>query len=112
MAATFHVHNGPMIKLQIIERSGAKLHRQLVAAMRDGDLKTFKTQKRGKKVVHTNASYPGWMNWSESKGVISCEILSPKKPGHEWRLLSALVGRLADRYSGDVHGINIQFASE
>jgi hypothetical protein len=98
-----------MITLQIVEQPKAKLYQQLLRAMREGDLKTFEYQKRGKKVTHTNKSYPGWMNWSSSKGVISCVILSPMKPGHEWRLLSALMGRLADRYSDQIHSVNVQF---
>ena len=101
-----------MVTLQIVERPGSKLYQRMLAAMRHGDLKTFKAQKRGRKVVHTNASYPGWMNWRESKGVITAEILSPMKPGGEWRFLSALIGRLADRYAADVHSINIQFPAD
>jgi hypothetical protein len=56
-----------------------------------------------------NESYPGWIKWSHTEGVITCEILSPHKPGTEWRLLSAFIGRLADKYSSRVHSINIQF---
>jgi len=79
-----------MIRVQIIERSGSEVFSVLKSAMRVGDLRTFSLQKRERKVVHER--YPGWMNWSSSEGVISCEILSPQKPDSEWQFLSALVG--------------------
>jgi hypothetical protein len=98
-----------MIRLQIIERTGAQLHKTLVDAMRTGELRTFIAKKRGRKVLHKNSAYPGWMNWSASEGIITCEILSPNKPGHEWQLFSAFLGRLADRYADRIVAINIQF---
>ncbi len=101
-----------MIRLQIVEKRGASLHKKLKAAMKSGELKTFTTQKRGRKVTHTKKDYPGWMNWSSSSGVICCEILSPHKPGLEWKLLNAFVGRLADKYSKEIHNINIQFEED
>jgi hypothetical protein len=54
------------------------LYKGLVEAMRSGELRTFSVEKRGRKVVHDR--YPGWMNWSHSRGVITCEVLSPRKP--------------------------------
>lgn len=98
-----------MILIQLIENPEAKLHKKLKDAMNSGELKTFLTQKKGKKVIHTNKNYPGWINWSTSAGVTTCEVLSPQKPGEEWKLLSAFIGRLADKYREDVHSINIQF---
>jgi hypothetical protein len=98
-----------MITLQIIERHGTHLHRTLIDAMRSGDLRTFVATKHGRKVTHTNPSYPGWMNWSCAEGVISCAVLSPQKPGSEWKLVSALIGRLADKYPDRIHSIGIQF---
>jgi hypothetical protein len=95
------------IRLQVVERPGAGLYRKLKEAMGTGDLKTLIAMKHGRKVVHR--TYPGWMNWSHKDGVILCEILSPKKPGHEWQLFSAFVGRLADREAGSIHSISIQF---
>lgn len=97
------------IYLQVVERHGSGLFKALQAAMRDGTLQTFFLEKRGTKVVHTNATYPGWMNWSNQHGVITATVLSPKKPGSEWKLLSAFVGRLADRYSDSILSISIQF---
>ncbi len=98
-----------MITLQIIERHGTHLHRALIDAMRSGDLRTFVATKHGRKVTHTNPSYTGWMNWSYAEGVISCAVLSPQKPGSEWKLVSALIGRLADKYPDRIHSIGIQF---
>jgi len=98
-----------MIRLQVVERPGAGLYRSLVRAMRSGELRTFNVARRGRKVTHANPGYSGWINWFASGGVITCEILSPRKPGTEWRLLSALVGRLADKYADQVHSINVQF---
>ncbi|OFX35650.1 MAG: hypothetical protein A2Z07_10530 [Armatimonadetes bacterium RBG_16_67_12] len=98
-----------MIALQIIERPGAHLHRTLIDAMRSGDLRTFVVTKRGRKVTHKNPSFPGWMNWTGVENVIHCSIMSPQKPGTEWRLLHALIGRLADKYADRIHSIGIQF---
>jgi hypothetical protein len=100
-----------MIRFQIIEAPGANLHKALVLAMRDGDLRTFVVKKRGRKVQHKNISYPGWMNWSAADGVIYCEVISPNKPGREWQLFSAFLGRLADRYADRIVAINVQFPS-
>ena len=101
-----------MIRLQIVERHGTNLHRVLVEAMRSGELRTFSVTKRGRRVTHTNPNYPGWMKWSYAEGVIVCGVLSPQKPGGEWKLLSALIGRLADKYADRVHSINIQFPDQ
>ena len=98
-----------MVRLLIVEQDGAELHRTLVEAMRSGELRTFAVTKRGRRVTHANPNYPGWMNWRHVDGVTVCEVLSPRKPGAEWRLLSALIGRLADKYAERVHSITIQF---
>jgi hypothetical protein len=98
-----------MIRFQIIERTGANLQKVLVEAMRSGELRTFIAKKRGRKILHKNSAYPGWMNWSVSEGIISCEVISPNKPGREWQLFSAFLGRLADRYADRIVAINIQF---
>lgn len=98
-----------MITLQIVEQPGANLYRTLIHAMRSGNLRTFAIAKRGKRVMHRNPSYSGWINWSRSGGVITCEIRSPRMPGSEWRLLSAFMGRLADKFAAAVHTISVQF---
>jgi hypothetical protein len=98
-----------MIRFQIIERTGANLHKTLVDAMRTGELRTFEATRRGRRIQHKNLSYPGWMNWSASDGLINCEIISPHKPGREWQLFSAFLGRLADRYADRIVAINVQF---
>lgn len=100
-----------MIRFQIIERPGANLHKTLVDAMRTGELRTFEATRRGRRIQHKNLSYPGWMNWSVMDGLIHCEVISPHKPGREWQLFSAFLGRLADRYADEIVSINIQFPS-
>ena len=101
-----------MIRFQIIERAGVNLHKTLVDAMRAGELRTFEATKRGRRIQHKNILYPGWMNWSVHDGMINCEVISPRKPGREWQLFSAFIGRLADRYADQIIGINIQFPAE
>ena len=96
-----------MIRFHIVEHPGANLQRQLIAAMRAGGLRTFKALKRGRKIEHI--TYPGWMNWTAADGVISCSVLSPRKPGQEWQLFSAFLGRLAARYAGSIAAIEVQF---
>ena len=98
-----------MIRFQIFERTGANLHKILVDAMRSGELRTFEATRRGRRIQHKNLSYPGWMNWSVHDGMISCEVISPRKPGREWQFFSAFLGRLADRYPHHILAINIQF---
>ena len=98
-----------MIRLQIVEQPGAELYRTLVQAMRSGELRTFQATRRGRRVTHANPNYPGWMNWSHQGGLIVGEVRSPRKPGAEWRLLGALIGRLADKYAPLVQSISIQF---
>jgi len=98
-----------VIRFQIVERTGANLQKVLIEAMRTGELRTFIAKKRGRKVLHKNSAYPGWMNWSMSEGIITCEVISPNKPGREWQLFSAFLGRLADRYAERIVAINIQF---
>ncbi len=98
-----------MIRMQIVEQPGAFLHRELLRAIRTKSLQTFFLEKRGKKVRHVSVDYPGWMNWSSSDGVITCEILSPRKPGTEWRFFHAFLDRLASRYASSVHSISVQF---
>ena len=96
-----------MIRFHIVERPGSNLQRALTGAMRAGELRTFKALKRGRKIEHI--TYPGWMNWSSADGVISCTVLSPRKPGQEWQLFSAFLGRLAARYAGAIVAIEVQF---
>jgi hypothetical protein len=96
-----------MIRFQIIENAGADLHKALLSAMRSGALRTFVATKRGRRIQHL--THPGWMSWTSSRGVISCEVHSPRKPGQEWQFLGAFMGRLADRYSSSIAAINIQF---
>jgi len=96
-----------MIRFQIVERPGVELQKTLVDAMRAGELRTFIALKRGRKIEH--ASKPGWMNWTSRDGVLQCEVISPQKPGLEWQLFSAFLGRLADRYADRIVAINVQF---
>ena len=101
-----------MIRIQIVEREGAQLLQTLKSAIRSGALRTFDLHRRGHKVTHRSKDYHGWMNWDSKMGVVTCEILSPKMPGQEWKILSSFVGRLADRYGDRVHSIGIQFCDE
>ena len=96
-----------MIRFQIVERTGADLYHVLLHDMRSHELRTFVATRRGRRVQHV--SKPGWMNWSVQHGIIGCEVLSPQKPGSEWQLFGAFLGRLADRYSDRIAAVNVQF---
>lgn len=96
-----------MITLQIVEQPDAELYKELLRAMRSGDLRTFSTQNRGKKVMHM--TYAGWMNWHHDGNVITCVVKNPRNPRLEWQLMHAFLGRLADRFPEYIHSINIQF---
>lgn len=96
-----------MIRFQIVEHYGAGLYRKLLDYMRSGELQTFSSSRRGRKISHVK--YPGWINWSNSDGAITCEVLSPRKPNEEWQLMHAFLGRLAARFAPNIIAINIQF---
>jgi hypothetical protein len=96
-----------MIRIQIVEHFDAGLYRSLLDSMRSGALQTFSASKRGRKISHVK--YPGWINWSNSEGVITCEVVSTRKPNNEWQLMHAFLGRLAARFAPGIAAINIQF---
>jgi hypothetical protein len=96
-----------MIRFQVVEHYGAGLYRELLALMRSGALQTFSASKRGRKLSHVK--YPGWINWTNSEGTITCEVLSPRRPNEEWQLMHAFLGRLAARFAASIIAINIQF---
>ena len=98
------------IQFQIVERPGSDLRGALLSAMRTGGMQTFIARNRGKKIVHI--SHPGWMTWKYQDGVITCRVLSPKKPGQEWKLFHAFIGRLADRFADKIQSINVQFVKD
>jgi hypothetical protein len=96
-----------MIRFQVVEHNGAGLYRKLLDYMRSGELQTFSSSKRGRKISHVK--YPGWINWSNRDGAITCEVLSPRRPNEEWQLMHAFLGRLAARFAPSIIAINIQF---
>src|SRR3972149_2882719 len=99
-----------MIRFQVMERDQARLYETLVRAMREGELRTFRVENRGRRVVHVR--YPGRITWTHSQGVIDGTVVSPRKQGNEGRGFSALVGRLAQRYADSISGIIVQFPEE
>src|SRR5262245_52192540 len=98
-----------MIRMQIVERPGARLFSVLKRAIRSKELRTFTLERHGTRVVHIRS--PGYMSWADAEGVVACEIKSPKDEGKEWQLLTNIIGRLADRYPAVVESINIQLAA-
>lgn len=99
-----------MIRFQVMERDQAHLYQTLVKAMREGELRTFRVENRGRRVVHVR--YPGKIIWTHAQGVIDGTVVSPKRQGYEWQIFSALIGRLAQRYAGSISGIIVQFPEE
>jgi hypothetical protein len=98
-----------MVRMQVVERPGARLFSLLKRAIRSKELRTFSLEKHGTRVVHIRS--PGHMNWTDAGGVIACEIKSPRDAGKEWQFLANIVGRLADRYPQFVESINIQLTA-
>jgi hypothetical protein len=98
-----------MIRMQIVERPGTELFKVLKRAIRSHDLRTFSLEKHGTRVVHVRS--PGYMNWTATEGIIACEIRTPRDKGKEWQMLSAMIGRLADRYPALVESVNIQLTA-
>lgn len=99
-----------MIRFQVMERDQAHLYQTLVKAMRAGDLRTFRVENRGRRVVHVR--YPGRITWTHAQGVIDATVVSPRRPGDEWQIFSAFIGRLAQRYAGSISGIIVQFPED
>ena len=97
-----------MIRMEIVERRGAKLRKRLIDAMRSGELRTFTAADRGRKVTHLR--YPGQMRWADAKGTIIATMRGARGES-PWQLLGAFLGRLAHKYSGDVESIRIEFGS-
>ena len=98
-----------MIRMQIVERPGAKLFSLLKRAIRSKELRTFTLERHGTRVVHIRS--PGHMSWTSAEGIIACEVRSPRDEGKEWQFLTNFVGRLADRYPQFVESINIQLTA-
>jgi hypothetical protein len=97
-----------MIKIHIVERDGANLFQVVKGACYDGTLRTFSAEKRGRKITHT--TYPGYITWSSARdGVIIASVRSPRRPQDEWMIMSAFIGRLADKYPSSIHTISLQF---
>ncbi len=96
-----------MITVQIVEHPDANLYKELLSAMRSGELRTFTAKDRGKKITHV--SYKGYMTWRRDSGVINCKVRYPSNPRIEWQLMHAFLGRLADRYPHWIQSITIQF---
>src|SRR3989337_2049176 len=95
-----------MIRFQVMERDQARLYETLVRAMREGELRTFRVENRGRRVVHVR--YPGRITWTHAQGVIDGTVVSPRKQGNEWQIFSALVGRLGQSYADSISGIIVQ----
>jgi hypothetical protein len=98
-----------MIRMQIVERPGTELFKVLKRAIRSHDLRTFSLERHGTRVVHVRS--PGYMNWTSTEGIIACEIRSPREEGKEWQMLSAVIGRLADRFPAFVESVNVQLTA-
>jgi len=98
-----------MIRLEIVERKGAKLRKRLVDAMRSGELRTFKAADRGRKVTHLR--YPGQMRWTDAKGANGKIVATLRgvKGEAPWQLLGAFLGRIAHKYSAHVESIRMDF---
>lgn len=96
-----------MVTFQIVEKPGAGLFGELKKHMKDGTLRTFSLMNRGKKIVHSSS--PGWINWVHKKGIITCQVKCPRKPGYDWQIMSKFFGRLTHKYSDKIHSITIQY---
>lgn len=95
-----------MIRLEIVERKGARLRKRLIDAMRSGELRTFTAADRGRKVTHLR--YPGQMRWADAKGTIIATMRGARGES-PWQLLGAFLGRIAHKYSAQVESIRIEF---
>jgi len=67
---------------------------------------TFTRQREGRWVHKT---YPGWINWEETRGGVLVAEVQTKKDGAEWQLLKAFVGYLDRHFAEYIESISISY---
>ena len=100
----------PTIRLQLVERDGTELYKTRIADMRSGKLEMLIVSPDGRKVTHAKFK-KARMNLALEHGVVVGEIKCSAGPDG-WKLLQAVVGRLADKYPDRVESVAIQFTGQ
>lgn len=102
-----------MIHLQIISRDSADVQAELRAAIEEQRMTTFEIEglRGGLRLRHKR--FAGEVRFRRD-GPAGPELVSVKSrlASEEWQLLSALIGRLSDRFRGQIAAINIQLEAD
>lgn len=96
------------IRLVATARGGANLKRDLVAAVRAGQLKTFEAYDRGAKLRHKQrVTHPGYIKLDWRAPDLVAEVREPR--GRESQLLGSFVARLYDHFGDRIESVTLRF---
>jgi len=101
-----------LVHLQIISRNAADVQAELRTAIEEQHMTTFEIEglRGGLRLRHKRFRGEVWFLPSGGSGPALVTVRS-RLPNEEWQLLTALIGRLADRFKNQIAGINIQLES-
>jgi hypothetical protein len=97
-----------MVHLQIISRNDADVQGVLRAAIEEGSMKTFEIARIRGGLRLRHKRFRGEVRFARSDGPLLVTVRSPKSVD-EWQLLTALIGRLADRFRDQISSISLHF---
>lgn len=98
-----------MVHLQIISRDGSDVQAELRAAIQEQRMTTFEIEgiRGGMRLRHKR--FKGEVHFLPTRaGAPALLSVRSKLANEEWQLLSALIGRLADRFRSQIVSINMQ----
>ena len=97
-----------MVHLQIISRGDADIQAEIRSAIEEERMKTFEIVRLRGGLRLRHKRFRGEVHFIKSEGPLLITVRS-SKGADEWQLLSALIGRLADRFRDQISSINISF---
>jgi hypothetical protein len=102
-----------VIHLQIISRNSADVQAELREAIEEQRMTTFEIEglRGGLRLRHKR--FAGEVRFRRD-GPTGPELVSvrSRQSNEEWQLLSAFIGRLTDRFRGQIAAINIQLEAD
>jgi hypothetical protein len=99
-----------MVHLQIISRNAADVQAALRSAIEEQRMTTFEIERIRGGLRLRHKRFRGEVRFHPTDGPLLVTVRSPKS-NNEWQLLSAFIGRLADRFRDQVSSVSIQFQS-
>jgi hypothetical protein len=102
-----------MVHMQILSRNAQDVQAELRSAIEEKRMTTFEIEgiRGGLRLRHKR--FRGEVRFLRSgRAGPALVSVQSRLPNEEWQLLSALIGRLADRFKNQIAGINIQLESD